>query len=119
MTHRKTELNARRCIVRFVVFSGFTFDFSVTATVITASHVTVHNKRIILLCTFSLREGGGTREARSTVAESRVVLYQVGTHQIRQRRRAARSLTSQGRAEPLCARIQSANREVSEGKDDI
>ncbi|CAN0116113.1 unnamed protein product, partial [Ascophyllum nodosum] len=29
----------------------------------------------------------------------------VGTHQIRRRRRAARSLTSQGRAEPLCARI--------------
>ena len=52
MTHRKTELNARRCIVLFVVFSGFTFDFSVTATLITASHVTVHNERIILLCTF-------------------------------------------------------------------
>ena len=39
------------------------------------------------------REGGGTREAGSTVAESLVVLYQVGTHQIRRRRRAARSLT--------------------------
>ncbi|CAM9777756.1 unnamed protein product [Ascophyllum nodosum] len=35
------------------------------------------------------------------------------------RRRAARSLTSQGRAEPLCARIESANREVSEGKADL
>ena len=74
------------------------------------------------MCAFSelqvggLREGGGTREAGSTVAESLVVLYQVGTHQIRRRRRAARSLTSQGRAEPLCARIGSANREVSEGK---
>ena len=34
-------------------------------------------------------------------------------------RRAARSLTSQGRAEPLCARIESANREVSEGKADL
>ena len=33
-----------------------------------------------------LREGGGTREAESTVAESLVVLYQVGTHQIRRRR---------------------------------
>ena len=55
-----------------------------------------------------LREGGGTREAGSTVAESLVVLYRVGTHQIRRRRRAARSLTSQGRAEPLCARIESA-----------
>ena len=39
----------------------------------------------------------------------------MGTHQIRRRRRAARSLTSQGRAEPLCARIGSANREISEG----
>ena len=52
----------------------------------------------------------------STAAESLVVLYQVGTHQIRRRRRAARSLTSQGRAEPLCARIEDVNREVSEGK---
>ena len=66
-----------------------------------------------------LQEGGGTREAGSTVAESLVVLYQVGTHQIRRRRRAARSLTSQGRAEPLCARIESANREVSEGMADL
>ena len=40
-------------------------------------------------------------------------------YQIRRRRRAARSLTSQGRAEPLCARIESANREVSEGKADL
>ena len=62
------------------------------------------------------REGGGRREARSTVAESLVVLYRVGTHQIWQRRRAARSSTSQGRAKPLCARIKGANREVSEGK---
>ena len=30
----------------------------------------------------ALREGGGTREAGSTVAESVVVLYRVGTHQI-------------------------------------
>ena len=63
-----------------------------------------------------LREGGGTREARSTVAESLIVLYQVGTHQIRRRRREARSLTSKARAEPLCARIESASREVTEGK---
>ena len=66
-----------------------------------------------------LREGGGTREARSTVAESLVVLYRVGMHQIRRRRRAARSSTSQGRARPLCARIKGANREVSEGKADV
>ena len=62
------------------------------------------------------REGGGTREAESTVAESLVVHYRVGTHQIRRRRRAARSSTSQGRAESLCARIIGLNREVSEGK---
>ena len=58
------------------------------------------------------------RHAGSTVAESPVVLYRVGTHQIRRRRRAARSSTSQGRAEPLCARITGLNREVSEGKAD-
>ena len=39
--------------------------------------------------------------------------------QIRRRRREARSSTSQGRAEPLCARIKGANREVSEGKADL
>ena len=66
-----------------------------------------------------LREGGDTPEAGSTVVESLVVLYQVGTNQIRRRRRAARSLTSQGWAEPLCARIESANREVSEEKTDV
>ena len=62
--------------------------------------------------------GRVAREAGSTVvAESLVVLYRVSTHQIRRRRRAARSLTSQGRAEPLlCARIESTNREVSKGK---
>ena len=59
----------------------------------------------------ALREGDGTREAGSTVAESLVVLYWVGTHQIRRRRRAARSSTSQGRAEPLCTRIAGLNRE--------
>ena len=68
----------------------------------------------------ALREGGGTREAGSTVvAESLVVRYLVGTHQIRRRRRTARSSTSQGRAEPLCARITGLNREVSEGKADV
>ena len=65
----------------------------------------------------ALREGGGTRdEAGSTVAESLVVLYQVGTHQIRRRWRAARSSTSQGRAEPVCARITGLNREVSKAE---
>ena len=59
----------------------------------------------------ALREGGGTREAGSTVAESLVVLYRVDTDQIWRRRRAARSSTSQRRAEPLCARITGLNRE--------
>ena len=45
-----------------------------------------------------------------------VVLYRVGTHQIRRRRRETRSSTSQGRAELLCATIIGLNREVSEGK---
>ena len=67
----------------------------------------------------ALREGSGTREAGSTVAESLVALYRVGTHQIRRRRRAARSSTSQVRAEPLCARIKGVNWEVSEGKADV
>ena len=67
----------------------------------------------------ALREGCGAREAGRTVAESLVVLYRVGTHQIRRRRRAARSSTSQGRAEPLCVRIKGVNREVSERKADV
>ena len=58
----------------------------------------------------TLREGGGTREAGSTVAESSVALYRMGTHQIRRWRRVARSSTSQGSAEPLCARIKGINR---------
>ena len=66
-----------------------------------------------------LREGGGTQEAGNTVAESLVVRYRVGTHQIRRRRGADRSSTSQGRAEPLCARITGLNREVCEGKADV
>ena len=63
--------------------------------------------------------GGGTREVGSIVAESLVALYRVSTHQIWRRRRAARSATSQGSAEPLYARIKGANREVSEGKSDF
>ena len=61
---------------------------------------------------------GGTREAGGTVGESLVMLYRVGTHQSRQRWRAARPSTSQGSAEPLCARTKGVNREVSEGKVD-
>ena len=64
----------------------------------------------------ALREGGGTREVGNTVPESLAVLYRVGMYQIRRRRREARSSTSQGRAEPLCAGIKGVNQEVSEGK---
>ena len=61
-------------------------------------------------------EDCGTQEAGSTVAnEILVVLYRSGTHQIRRRRREARSSTSQGSAEPLCARIKGANQEVCKG----
>ena len=61
--------------------------------------------------------GGGTQEAGSTVADSLVAFYRVGTHQIRRGRRTARSSTSQGSAEILRARIKKdANREVFEGK---
>ena len=42
-----------------------------------------------------------------------------GVHQIRRRRRVARSSASRGRAEPLCARIKGTNREVSDGKADV
>ena len=61
---------------------------------------------------------GGTQEAGNTIAVSLAVLYRVDIHQIRQRRRAARSSTGEGRAEPLCARIKGADREISEGKYD-
>ena len=63
--------------------------------------------------------GGDTRETGSTVVESPVVPSRVGADQIRRERRAARLSTSQGSAEPLCARIKGANREVSEGTADL
>ena len=62
------------------------------------------------------RERQGTL---STVAESLIALYRVNTHQIRRRRRVARSSTIQGSAEPLCVRIKGANREVPEKKVDL
>ena len=62
---------------------------------------------------------GGTREAGSTVAKSLVVFYRVGRHTIWRRWRAARSSTSQGSGEPLCATIKGANRKVSERKADL
>ena len=43
-------------------------------------------------------------------------LYRASKHQVRRGRRAAGPSTGQGSAEPLCARIKGANREVSEGK---
>ena len=63
--------------------------------------------------------GSGTREAGSTVAESVVAIYRVDTHQMWRGPRTAPLLTRQGSAELLRARTKSANREVSEGKDDL
>ena len=81
----------------------------------------------------ALREGVAyiyIREAEGTVAESLVgssstrkrtvilgMLYRVSNkHQIRRGRKAARSSTSLGSAEPLCARVKGANLGVSEGE---
>ena len=69
---------------------------------------------------------GSVREEEGTVAESLVgrrstyrgTLYRVSKHRIRRGRRTARSSMSQESAEPLCARIEGTNREVSEGKVD-
>ena len=58
----------------------------------------------------ALREKAAREKAGSTVAESLVALYWVGTHQIRLRWKAARSSTNHRSAEPLCARIKGANR---------
>ena len=63
--------------------------------------------------------GGGTREARSTGAESLVGRSNALSGEYAPysaRKGAARSPTSQGGAEPLCAKITGANREASEGK---
>ena len=63
--------------------------------------------------------GSGAREAHSPVTESLEALYRVGTYQIWRGRRAARSSTSQGSAEPLCARIKGVTRKNSDGKADV
>ena len=46
-------------------------------------------------------------------------LYRVSKKQIWPRQRKYRSSTSQGSAEPLCARTKGTNRDVSEGKADL
>ena len=67
----------------------------------------------------ALREVAARERQGALSREKLVALYLVGTHQIQRGRRAARSSTSQGSAELLCARIKGANREVSEGKADL
>ena len=68
----------------------------------------------------ALWESDDPRGAESIVAESLVGLYRVSTYQIWRRQRAARTWTSQGKAEPLCARIKGGvNGEVSEVKADV
>ena len=74
----------------------------------------------------ALREEGGRGHYRGKSGRAlkdaqayRVTFYRESKHRIWRGRRAARSSTSQGSAEPLCARIKGANREVSEGKADL
>ena len=73
-----------------------------------------HQVRLFRVPTCRPSGNGDTREEGGTVTES--LVYQVSTHQIRRKWRAARSSMSQGSAEPLCARIKGVNRNVSEGK---
>ena len=54
MTHCKIEPNARRRIVRFVISCGFTFDFSVTGTSITASHIITVCNELFIFCIFTV-----------------------------------------------------------------
>ena len=57
ISHRETEPNARRRIIRFVItFRALIFNFSLTATLITAGYITVRNERLIF-CTFTVSEG--------------------------------------------------------------
>ena len=58
----------------------------------------------------ALREGGGTRETGSTVAESLVVLYRKGTYQVRRRRRQLDRRRARGGLNP-CARESKARTE--------
>ena len=54
MTHRKIEPYAMGRIIWFVInFRAFAFDFSVTATLITAGNITVRNERLIF-CTLTV-----------------------------------------------------------------
>ena len=73
------------------------------------------------LSSSNLMHVGGWRHARGREhygGEPGSALSGGYTHQIRRGPRAARSSTSRGRVEPLCARIKGANREVSKGKAD-
>ena len=65
------------------------------------------------------RERQGGLSQKPGIVRSSALQYRVSTHQIRRGRREARLSTSQRSAEFLCAKIKSANREVSEGKVDL
>ena len=54
MPHRKVKPNARRRIDRFVISRGFTFDFSVTGTFITASHIITVCNELLIFCIFAV-----------------------------------------------------------------
>ena len=64
------------------------------------------------------RRGKSGRAQQHTQAYRRT-LYRVSKHQIRRGRRTTRLSTSQGSAEPLCARIKGANRKIYVGKADL
>ena len=72
-------------------------------------HTTSASSTLMPLGSWDLNTGTWSTETES-FRSARMARSRQGTHQIRRRRRAARSLTSQGRAEPLCASTWSGER---------
>ena len=72
-------------------------------------HTTSASSTPMPLGSWDLNAGTWSTETES-FRSARMARSRQGTHQIRRRRRAARSLTSQGRAEPLCASTWSGER---------
>ena len=74
-------------------------------------HTTSASSTPLPFVSWDLNAGTWSTETES-FRSARMARSRQGTHQIRRRRRAARSLTSQGRAEPLSVR---ENREREPG----